>query len=331
MIRTGTNPILSICIPTYNRANWLRSSLWNWIPQIEKSNGLAELIVCDNASTDNTMQVIEQAKEWGEFSHYSNPENIGALKSIIRITSDLARGEFVWVLGDDDLPNIDTVQIIVNAIQNNPDINYIYANYKHWAPSKDQQNELLDSKDLDFSSDYPSDSQGVIVNRTAELVSTDVGCFTPIYCSIMRKKDAIKAFALGAHGNSFSSVETTFPHAVYIANNLLDQRAWYIGKPCTLASLDSTWSEFAAIAFAKYFPQLYKIIERNGGSRFHLNINKQKIMSFLPNLVANHRASNASFIDKLYITYEYYLNYPISMVVEAEKNYIISIIKKKDR
>jgi glycosyltransferase involved in cell wall biosynthesis len=328
VIQEVMQTILSICIPTYNRANWLRSSLWNWLPQVKKTNGLVELIVCDNDSSDHTKQVIEEAQTWGNFQYHYNSENIGPIRNIYRLVKELAKGEFVWIVGDDDLPNVDAVTQIVNTLQNAPDINYIYASYKHWLPSNEQQNELLESKDLDFSH-TTSFGERRFINELLELIPIESGCFTPIYCSIMRRKDACNAFELGINDKLYSSVETTFPHAVYIAENFLSQSAWYIETPCTLASLDMSWSEFAALIFAKYIPDLYEIIKKNGGKKDDIKLHRQKIMSFLPNLVTEHRKSNASIMQKLYITFNYYSNYPVLWVFWEDIKYYGSILRKQ--
>ncbi|MDD2524542.1 MAG: glycosyltransferase, partial [Endomicrobiaceae bacterium] len=47
------NPLLSICIPTYNRADYLNQS----IQSIVNSDGFGdkvEIVISDNCSTDNT-------------------------------------------------------------------------------------------------------------------------------------------------------------------------------------------------------------------------------------------------------------------------------------
>jgi glycosyltransferase involved in cell wall biosynthesis len=41
---------LSICIPTYNRANLLRNTLLSLAPQVDVNSDFCEVIVSDNAS-----------------------------------------------------------------------------------------------------------------------------------------------------------------------------------------------------------------------------------------------------------------------------------------
>lgn len=57
---TYSTPFLSICIPTYNRADFLRLCL----KRLQELEGVLpdfEIIVSDNASTDHTASVLEEA------------------------------------------------------------------------------------------------------------------------------------------------------------------------------------------------------------------------------------------------------------------------------
>jgi glycosyltransferase involved in cell wall biosynthesis len=319
-------PILSICIPTYNRANWLRSSLWNWLPQINQNSGLVELIVCDNKSVDHTNKILEEANTWGHFKYYQNQENIGIFNNIYRLVKDLAQGEFIWVVGDDDLPHTDALKRVMSIFKKDLNINYIYVNYSYWNPSQNIENELLKSQDLNFSKTFALDPDTKFVSHLAELVSIDINCFTPLYCSIMRKQDACEAFKLGINGDTFSSIETAIPHAVYIAKNLLDQSAWYIGKPCILASYNICWSEFLAIYQVNYLPNLFKLIEEHGGKKADLVIHRQKIMTFVPHSINTFRLSNVSIKRKIDITLQYYINFPIFWVFKKEIKFIFFAI-----
>lgn len=72
-----SKPLLSICIPTYNRVDYLRNSLESIINQEEFKLGKVEIIISDNASTDNTKEVAQKyADTYKNIFFYSNEENI---------------------------------------------------------------------------------------------------------------------------------------------------------------------------------------------------------------------------------------------------------------
>lgn len=98
-------PILSICIPTYNRVNYLKELLPDFIREIlsadqENSNDI-ELLISDNASTDSTRDYIQSIGiPW--LHYYRNDENIGGDCNFL-VCIERATGGYVWLFGDDEL------------------------------------------------------------------------------------------------------------------------------------------------------------------------------------------------------------------------------------
>jgi len=58
--QTNKTPFFSVCIPTYNRANFLPQAIESVLAQDFTD---FELIICDNASTDNTQEVVEKYQD----------------------------------------------------------------------------------------------------------------------------------------------------------------------------------------------------------------------------------------------------------------------------
>ena len=52
-------PLLSICIPTYNRASYLEGAIQNIITDNAFGDEV-EIIISDNASTDNTEEIAKK-------------------------------------------------------------------------------------------------------------------------------------------------------------------------------------------------------------------------------------------------------------------------------
>lgn len=70
-------PLLSICIPTYNRSIYLKKSIESIMTQNEFKTKQVEIVISDNASTDNTSQVGQYyAKQYENILYYRNTENI---------------------------------------------------------------------------------------------------------------------------------------------------------------------------------------------------------------------------------------------------------------
>lgn len=69
-------PLLSICIPTYNRAGYLEETLKNIISD-DAFSLKVEIIISDNASVDHTQQLCEEyALKYKNIIYYRNEENV---------------------------------------------------------------------------------------------------------------------------------------------------------------------------------------------------------------------------------------------------------------
>ena len=97
--RPLTNPRVSIGIPLYNEAKFLRPALEALISQ-DFTN--VEFIISDNASTDDTAEICADfAQRDPRIRYFRNAQGIGAIANFNRVF-ELARGEyFMWASGHD--------------------------------------------------------------------------------------------------------------------------------------------------------------------------------------------------------------------------------------
>ena len=112
--------LLTISIPTYNRAGMLLNQL-NWLAaELVNLTDQCDIVVHDNASTDNTQQVVEHWKSSLKlpihFTYIRNNANIGGMANIVACLKH-ATGKFIWTLGDDDPIANGTVEDILSNIK----------------------------------------------------------------------------------------------------------------------------------------------------------------------------------------------------------------------
>jgi len=89
---------LSIVIPTYNRANFLDFSLEIHIPMLREYN--IQLYISDNASTDNTEQIMKKWMKEYPLLHYSrNKNNLGADLNFEKALK-MPNTKYIWLLSD---------------------------------------------------------------------------------------------------------------------------------------------------------------------------------------------------------------------------------------
>ena len=95
-------PLLTLAIPTYNRAGCLRELLSVLADQL-KDEPRIELIISDNASPDETPSVVEDFVARGLRVRYiRNTRDVGADANFLQCFEQ-ARGKYVWLFSDDDL------------------------------------------------------------------------------------------------------------------------------------------------------------------------------------------------------------------------------------
>ncbi len=112
------SPLLTIAIPTWNRAAYLALNLEQLHRLVaEISPGLVEILISDNASPDATRDVVDAAIAGGTPIRYlCNAENIGSDANIAQCFNE-ARGTYVLILGDDDLLIDGSLAMLVALLQ----------------------------------------------------------------------------------------------------------------------------------------------------------------------------------------------------------------------
>ena len=93
----GTDPMVTIAIPTFNRALWLRDCVRLALTQ---SYRRFEVLVSDNASSDETALVLDQFSD-ERLRVVRQPKNIGATANWNACLAE-AKGEYIVFLPDDD-------------------------------------------------------------------------------------------------------------------------------------------------------------------------------------------------------------------------------------
>lgn len=122
--------LLTIAIPTYNRLDFLKETIDAIIPQIIDCNhqdSLVELLVCDNASTDDTRLYLSSLVRKYEFIRVHEETTNGGIDNNIHNCALYAKGDYVFSLSDDDIPARNTIEKIVKYIEAKEDI-FIFLN-----------------------------------------------------------------------------------------------------------------------------------------------------------------------------------------------------------
>lgn len=116
-----TDGLLTIGIPAYNGGQNLPGLLAS-IGQLGLPENAYEILIVDNASTDDTEQVVEQLKiSYSNMVFYKNKTNIGRIENWNRVLR-LARGEFLILMNVNDRFLHFNLLKYVNYLKNHPEI-----------------------------------------------------------------------------------------------------------------------------------------------------------------------------------------------------------------
>ncbi|HEV2620169.1 MAG TPA: glycosyltransferase family 2 protein [Acidobacteriaceae bacterium] len=134
-MKSSDRPVLSICIPTYNRADCLDNCLGSLERAIRRCNDQIEIVVSDNASTDRTQDVVDAWKALLPIRYVRNAANIGGERNFFSAASH-AKAEYVWIFGDDDDFEEFAVEEILRYVGMGYDV--ILSNYSSWSKDMEQ-------------------------------------------------------------------------------------------------------------------------------------------------------------------------------------------------
>ncbi len=112
-------PLVTVVIPTRNRANLLREALTSVLGQTRQDFAI---LVSDNASSDNTAEVVAGFSD-PRIHYHRRPANVG-MKENFRLAIALAETEFVATLPDDDLYLPEHLQSGLAALASYPQAAY---------------------------------------------------------------------------------------------------------------------------------------------------------------------------------------------------------------
>lgn len=116
---TDAIPTVSIGLPVYNGANFLAETLDSILTQTYRD---FELILMDNASTDETAEICRRyAAQDGRVRYHRNEQNIGAAANY-NLAFDLGRGKYFKWSAHDDLIAPTFLERCVAVLDQQPDV-----------------------------------------------------------------------------------------------------------------------------------------------------------------------------------------------------------------
>lgn len=217
------NPLVSILIPTHNRPHYFEQALASALMQTYPN---IEIVVSDNSTNNLTEQIVAKHRSHPRGSairYYRNPENIGPLPNQQRILN-LANGEYINYLNDDDLFHPRKIEIMMRHILSHTNVVLVTS-----------QRRVIDSKGKrifvpplgTFKLVRPVDT--VIDGRvlTREMLQDQTNYIGEPTTALFRRRDLLEPFGVLAGKQVLFAVDMatwfslmTRGHAIYLVQPL---------------------------------------------------------------------------------------------------------------
>ncbi len=266
--------LLSICIPTYNRATSLANCL-NSIKIAQKFIDNIEVEVCisDNASDDNTEEVVKSFEKEIKIKYLKNYENLGFAKNAIKVVS-AASGEFSWLIGDDDLIIPTAFQKISKLIQDNSEVDYFFINSYHLNSNYIKKFEMpFDTNNLKF--DEMTKISNLNDNKKVkfwEIINQDVSWdfLIGIFLSVFRTKKWINSLSIIdinkiKDTGVWSTFENTCLHPIIIANAFKNSESYICSEPLSVNLIgEREWGDLYEFVEIIRIPELLDYYKSQG-------------------------------------------------------------------
>lgn len=246
--------ILSVAIPTFNRVDKLKECLNSLLPEI--AGKPVELLVSDNASQDGTQAYMEElCREHPEVTYFRNSENVGPDRNFLNCYNR-ASGEYVYLLGDDDVLLPGAMDAVLETLARKPVILRL------------NTSRLVSTQPLRWT-DVVAPEEGVKAFTNATDFLMDIGIYITFMSAFILRRDLVYAVE-----NKEQYIGTYFIQS-HIAMRTLSTAGEYLflTKNCIAADI-------SAVPFDVYFVwgKMYGTLLREGGADAGLDPEKLRLL-----------------------------------------------------
>lgn len=290
-------PLLTIAIPTYNRARFLNQCLKRVTDQVDAADDRVEILVSDNCSPDDTREVVAKYIDAGAKIRYLvNKENMGLDFNVAQCYKE-AKGQFVVAFGDDDQLLAGSVDLILKTIQENRGCGVIHLN------AFDQKHVAGASAVFDTPIQFLREISYFITFISANLINRDFIDFNEL---------------LTYENSILNHVNLVFEASLQAKRNIVIQHKSVVG-----AGIENSQGYNAYQVFGVNFNVIMKAVEaRHAVPGLRREINNQLLIHFFPAVILIQRRAGRQFegkkayhiLSQVYKEYPYYWLFCVPML-----------------
>ncbi len=176
-------PLISVIVPNYNHAPYLRQRLDSIFNQTFQD---FEVIILDDCSTDYSKEIIEEYRDRPQVSHIVyNETNSGFPFKQWAKGFDLAQGEYIWIAESDDWAEPFFLEETVASLQANTKVSLAFTNSNWFSEDKSIKNSDIYRENTLINGDFflkeKMIKQNSICNASGVLFKKEFLCTIPPY------------------------------------------------------------------------------------------------------------------------------------------------------
>jgi glycosyltransferase involved in cell wall biosynthesis len=327
---------VSICIPTYNRCQHLTNCLQSIASNKGRATLAVEVCVSDNGSTDDTAQVVRRAQAHIDIKYHRNARNLGIPRNFLRVV-EMATGEFVWLIGDDDLLVPSALDELCKLIDEHPRVDFFYINSFHlmagYVLSCPQPFDTANlPKNMTPFSSWPNSGEMKFIELVNPKISFDF--LGGMFLSVFRRQNWLQHVgaldpAAVCDPRTFSHFDNTFPHVKIFARAFANSKAFFSAKPLSVCLTGAReWAPKYPLVASVRLVEALEEYRRNGLPLLqYLRCRNYALNNFVPDLGSmffHRKVSGFAYVNPVKLVFSnllypnFYLS-PIYFVIRKSK------------
>jgi glycosyltransferase involved in cell wall biosynthesis len=335
---------LSICIPNYNRIEYLKNCLNSIFLAKSLSSLKFEICISDNNSKNNILPIVNFYKKKNLLIKYNkNNKNLGFGLNFYKVVK-MAIGEFIWVIGNDDLLYINALKELDKLFNKNKDVDFFFINssslnskfvFKHKQPFDTKKIP----KNLESFSKIKKNKKTKFFDLIDPSVSWDfmLGIFLTIY----RREKFIKNLNILDKKKlndtrTWSTIDNTAPHVKVFTHTFKNSTCYIQAKPLSISLFgEKEWSDKYPFIEIIRIPDILDIYRTHGLPILKYiqckNFILKKFIPYIYLIIKNKKNSNYDYINfkKHIMSNIFYPNIYIFSIYYLIKKFYMKLFKTR--
>ena len=117
---------VSTITPCYNMSKYMKGFLDNLSTQTHKD---LEIVLDHNDPSDAEVKLVEEYNEKYDNIFHIQVEGVDPIGISMNRCIENASGDYLCIWNVDDLRTPDSIEVMAKALDDNPDVNFVYGNY----------------------------------------------------------------------------------------------------------------------------------------------------------------------------------------------------------